>query len=306
MRERPTWRPAPSSAAGVREEGAEHRRTLPMRALRPRPSARLVAARSSPIQLAPWRLANDLPPPLALLAAGVEAAWADAVPGLAPLPLRSDWAWHEAGEGRGRLRLENRAYTSPAFRRLHLEAAARGDGLHVLHCVLHPWLDAGATPILSMDAVASGDRVTLAVADPCPATASLALPPAYDAAVAALQDECGVPDNNRGAPEWGREIFSSRCVLTRPASTADFLTFARYALSLHRVHLAFAADAVARGGGRLPPADPATRTSTHAAHARYAAAHLRNDKTRRVLAAAAGEGWAGEYMEGLMFDVEPL
>ena len=42
-----------------------------MRALRPRPPARLVAARSSPIQLAPWRLANDLPPPLALLAAGV-------------------------------------------------------------------------------------------------------------------------------------------------------------------------------------------------------------------------------------------
>jgi len=38
-------------------------------------------------------------------------------------------------------------------------------------------------PILSMDLVANGDRVTLAIIDPCPVTPSLELPAFYEKGV---------------------------------------------------------------------------------------------------------------------------
>ena len=37
-------------------------------------------------------------------------------------------------------------------------------------------------------------------------------------------------------------------------------------------------------------------------HARYCQEQLRNDKTRRVLAAAFSEDFANEYMSNVMFD----
>lgn len=276
-----------------------------------RPTTRpaLHIPRASTLTTPPWRLDADLPPPLALVADRIEAAWAARVPGVAPLPLRSDWAWADSdpggsGEPRDRLRVENRAYASPAFRKLHLELAVRGDGLAVLHCVLYPrlGLGGGGFPILSLDAVAARGAVTLAIVDPCPASMAGALPPAYDAAAAAVAAECGLPPANRTVPEWGKAIFSRHCALTRPADPAAFLAWARYALSLHDVHLALAADAVGAGSGAA--ASSSALADTAAAHARYAAHQLANAKTRRVLEAAFGSEWADDYMAGCMFDVE--
>jgi phycocyanobilin:ferredoxin oxidoreductase len=93
-----------------------------------------------------------------------------------PDPARDLPAWP-------RLQVENRAYASSAFRKMHLEVAVRGDGLQVLHCVVYPRLSHDL-PILSMDLVAVDGRVTLAVADPCPVAADLSLPPFYARAVA--------------------------------------------------------------------------------------------------------------------------
>jgi hypothetical protein len=44
----------------------------------------------------------------------------------------------KGGEGYPRLKVENRVYCSRVFRKLHLEVAARQDGLQVLHMVLYP------------------------------------------------------------------------------------------------------------------------------------------------------------------------
>lgn len=88
-----------------------------------------------------------------------------------PDPDRDDAAWP-------RLEVENRAYRSYAFRKLHLEVAVRQDGLQVVHCVMYPRVEFDL-PILSLDLVASGDRVTLAIVDPCPVTGNLSLPPYY-------------------------------------------------------------------------------------------------------------------------------
>ena len=260
----------------------------------------------SPSSRPPLRLADALPPPLALVADRIEAAWAARVPGIIPLPLRSDWEWADSGAEGGspqRLRLENRAYSSPAFRKLHLEAAVRDDGLAVLHCVLYPrlGLGGGGFPILSLDAVAARGAVTLAIVDPCPARMDGCLLPSYDATAASVAAAAGVPPANRTVPDWGKTIFSRHCALTRPADAAAFLDWARYALSLHDAHLSLADDAVRRGGGG---ASATALADTAAAHARYAACQLANAKTRRVLEAAFGGGWAEDYMSGCMFDVE--
>lgn len=81
-----------------------------------------------------------------------------------------------------RLLVENRAYSSRVFRKLHLEVAVRQDGLEVLHCVWYPRPQFDL-PILSVDVVASAGRVSLALVDPCPVSPDLSLPPPYAAPV---------------------------------------------------------------------------------------------------------------------------
>jgi phycocyanobilin:ferredoxin oxidoreductase len=52
--------------------------------------------------------------------------------------------------------------------------------VQVLHCVLYPRLEYDL-PILSVDMVGSAatGRISLAIADPCPAAMDRSLPPAY-------------------------------------------------------------------------------------------------------------------------------
>lgn len=243
-----------------------------------------------------------------------------------------------------RLVVENRIYSSRVFRKIHLELALRGDGLQVLHCVLFPRLEFDL-PILSMDLVAaptpptgkanspeeassssapassssSSDPedasslmpqspISLAVIDPCPARLDGSLPEPYRDVVFALQKECGVA-SNRAQPEWGREIFSDACILTRPAGDEELLKrFLRYALSLHAAHLTFAESLASnladsrRGKSRQQRLQE--RAATAAAHSRYREKQLQNGATRGVLAAAFGKEWADSYMETVMFDVE--
>lgn len=232
-----------------------------------------------------------------------------------------------------RLVVENRVYSSTVFRKIHLELALRGDGLQVLHCVLFPRLEFDL-PILSMDLVAappppapktssspSSDPaspqpppplpdsvVSLAIIDPCPARLDGSLPDPYRDVVVALQKECGVA-SNRSQPEWGREIFSEACILTRPAGDEALLKrFLRYALSLHSAHLTFADNLVANRAeirrGKTKQQRLRERAATAAAHARYRDKQLQNGATRGVLAAAFGKEWADSYMEEVMFDVE--
>jgi len=238
--------------------------------------------------------------------------------------------------------VENRVYTPPppsAFRKLHLELALRSDGLAVLHGVAFPWA-AYDLPILAFDLVAmlkeeegggggggGGDDgagaapaapaaspVSLAIIDPCPVSPDRSLPRSYADAVAALQAAMpGGAASNRATPEWGASIFSDACVLARPGGDAAAVAaFSRYAAALNDLHLAYADRLVAEseeaggggGGGRGTTHPPPPSPSVAAAHARWAAHQLRNDRTRRVLEVAFGEAWADRYMREVMFDVE--
>ena len=234
-----------------------------------------------------------------------------------------------------RLVVENRVYSSTVFRKIHLELALRGDGLQVLHCVLFPRLEFDL-PILSMDLVAAPSKaaaanpdegaspasssdsktppqlpnaeISLAIIDPCPARLNGSLPEPYRDVVAALQKECGVA-SNRSQPEWGKDIFSDSCILTRPSGDEELLKkFLRYALSLHAAHLTFseslASNLAESRRGKSKAQRLQERAATAAAHARYAEKQLQNGATRGVLAAAFGKEWADSYMEEVMFDVE--
>ena len=80
----------------------------------------------------------------------------------------------------------------------------------------------------------------------------------------------------------------------------DVQAFAAFALALLEVHL----DA-ALGAYAARPRAPQAVAATAAAHARFCEYQLRNDKTRRILAAAIDEGFAEQYMKEVLFDAQP-
>jgi phycocyanobilin:ferredoxin oxidoreductase len=206
-----------------------------------------------------------------------------------------------------RLQVENRAYSSYAFRKLHLEVAVRQDGLQVVHCVMYPRPEFDL-PILSLDVVANGDRVSLAIIDPCPVTGNLSLPEFYVKSASELQIKYGL-ESNRTIPEWGSAIFSKMCVIVRPNTPQEVASFLKYAIALANFHvqigrLAVPVGSTGRGGAGEAGGEAVERRKAEiiAAHARYSAKQLENDKTRKVLEKSFGSGPSEEYMRTVMFD----
>lgn len=274
------------------------------------------------LRMGSWRLAYLACRPIQTLVAQVEDGWRNILPDLSLYPLEMEWKYldsldpdhkvplsymklepPERGQpGYPRLELENRAYCSRAFRKLHIEVAARQDGLQVFHCVMYPRLQFDL-PILSMDLVASAETgaVSLAIADPCPVTPDLSLPSFYAEPIRELQARYGV-ENNRQVPDWGRSIFSPLCIIMRPQTNEELGRFLKYTIALSLYHT--------RVGQIVNPVAPAGRAqriaAIHAGHARYAEQMLLNDKTRRVLEKSFSPGLADAYLRHVMFDVEDL
>ncbi|EFN55495.1 hypothetical protein CHLNCDRAFT_23364, partial [Chlorella variabilis] len=193
--------------------------------------------------------------------------------------------------------IENRAYYGRAFRKLHIEVAARQDGLQVFHCVMYPRLEYDL-PILSMDLVANAGRVSLAIVDPCPLSPGLQLPPVYEQPVRWAGPAGRWFRSNRSIPEWGAAIFSPLCVIVRPDSSEEVGRFLKYALALTQLHVQIAHPVSSSQRRRLE--------ALHAGHSRYCEKQLENDKTRRVLEAAFGAELTERYMRECMFDCPPL
>lgn len=83
-----------------------------------------------------------------------------------------------------------------------------------------------------------------------------------------------------------------------PQAEADVDAFCAYTLALLGVHLDAAAAVATR------PRSDAEVAATAAAHERFCACQLENDKTRRILARAFGAPFADEYMESVLFGVK--
>ena len=274
------------------------------------------------MKMGSWRVGRLAIPQIELLVSQIEAAVRDILPDVRPArlsdslsrfmymdtmdirnthsmahnlpnPEKSDPAWP-------RMQIENRAYESFCFRKLHIEVAIQQDGLQVLHCVMFP-RNVFDIPILSLDMVAYNGRPTFAIVDPCPVSRDLSLPKVYAASVTALQQKYDVRTNS-DIPEWGKKIFSKFCIQMRPESPEDVGKFLKYTLALVHFHLQFARLALPVTADCGKGTDKTTEI--YDCHARFSAMQISNEKTRQILEKRFGAELAREYMEQMMFDLE--
>ena len=193
-----------------------------------------------------------------------------------------------------RLRIENRCYQTPQFRKMHLELAKVGSNLDILHCVMFPRSDY-PLPVFGCDIVAGKNGVSAAIADLSPTSPEKILPPSYVSCLSSLpQAEFS---EVRELPTWA-DIFSDFCLFIRPHNDDEEQRFLDIASGYLRIHCQQANRAIL-----LSP----QQQQLHLARQQYYCIKQRqNDKTRRVLEKAFGSEWADNYMNSVLFDVPQM
>lgn len=190
-----------------------------------------------------------------------------------------------------RLRIENRCYQTPQFRKMHLELAKVGNNLDILHCVMFP-RPAYPLPMFGCDIVAGRGGISAAIADLSPTSPEKKLSADYNRFLADL------PPANfrelRDLPAWA-DIFSDYCLFIRPHNTEEEQDFLELTGSYLRIHCQQATQAV--------PVSLPQQQLYLAGQQYYCSKQQQNDKTRRVLEKAFGEEWAENYMTTVLFDV---
>jgi phycocyanobilin:ferredoxin oxidoreductase len=190
-----------------------------------------------------------------------------------------------------RLRIENRCYQTPQFRKMHLELAKVGNNLDILHCVMFPRSEY-PLPMFGCDIVAGRGSISAAIADLSPTSPDKILSPEYIKSLTALpQLEFS---EARELPPWA-DIFSDFCLFVRPHNPEEEQNFLDLAASYLRVHCQ---QAIASH----PVAHPEQKLYL-AGQRYYCTKQQQNDKTRRVLEKAFGETWAENYMTNVLFDM---
>ncbi|NEO87755.1 MAG: phycocyanobilin:ferredoxin oxidoreductase [Spirulina sp. SIO3F2] len=212
---------------------------------------------------------------------------------LAPYELPADLGYIEGRLEGERLQIENRCYSAPPFRKMHLELAKVGKNLDILHCVMFPDFTYGL-PMFGCDIVVGRDQVSAAVADLSPTHPSGQLPESYQNCLAILPKAQFA--HERKLPAWG-DIFSSHCLFIRPTSLQEEQQFLRWVQALLQLHCQQAQDA------RPLPTEQQQRHWRGQHH--YCTQQQHNDKTRRVLEQAFDPDWADRYMTTVLFDLPP-
>jgi phycocyanobilin:ferredoxin oxidoreductase len=210
--------------------------------------------------------------------------------GVSPHPLPTQWTQIR----RETCAIDNVAFENARHRKLHLELASTST-LDIVHVVMYP-RPTFDVPILALDMVSVNGSPSFAIADACPVTTDLTLPPDYAAGIFEQQRRYGlVPVRRDVLPEWGRAIFSDVCYMTRGSRECDPETFAAYVLSVTAFHMAYC-DA-------LDPS-PEDHPRIRACHSRFCAWQLQNTRTRAVLAThfLGDPAAADAYMRDVMFD----
>ena len=190
-----------------------------------------------------------------------------------------------------RLRIENRCYQTPQFRKMHLELAKIGNNLDILHCVMFPHPEY-PLPMFGCDIVAGRGGISAAIADLSPTGPEKTLSPNY------IQSLLALPQVNftelRELPPWA-DIFSDFCLFVRPHNSEEEEDFLDRASSYLRIHCKEAAQST--------PVSPQLQELYLAGQKYYCRKQQQNDKTRRVLEKAFGAEWADNYMTSVLFDI---
>jgi phycocyanobilin:ferredoxin oxidoreductase len=190
-----------------------------------------------------------------------------------------------------RLRIENRCYQTPQFRKMHLELAKVGNNLDILHCVMFPRPEY-PLPMFGCDIVAGRGKISAAIADLSPTSPEKTLSISYLKLLSAL------PVVNfqelRELPSWA-DIFSEYCLFVRPHNSEEEQDFLDRASSYLRIHCKQAVQST--------PVSLQQQKLYLAGQRYYCTKQQQNDKTRRVLEKAFGEEWAENYLTSVLFDV---
>lgn len=224
------------------------------------------------------------------LANCIETVWRENLD-LSPYQIPEDLGYVEGALEGEKLVIENHCYSTPQFRKLHLELAQVGNGLDILHCVMFPNPEYDI-PIFGADLVGGRAGISAAIADLSPLYPAFALPTKYHQALSNL------PVVNfqqpRELPQWG-DIFSEFCLFVRPVGDreeSDFLDRVRSILTLH-CQLAVAT---------IPFTTSEEISKIRDGHRYYCQKQQQNDKTRRVLEKSFGSEWTERYMTTMLFD----
>jgi phycocyanobilin:ferredoxin oxidoreductase len=222
------------------------------------------------------------------LADRIEATWTRYLD-LSPYTLPDDLGYIEGKLEGEKLRIENRCYQSPQFRKVHLELAQVGSMLDILHCVMFPRPEYGL-PMFGTDLVGGRGQISAAIVDLSPISGDRQLPLAYGQALRDLP----VPpfSQPRELPEWG-SIFSEFCLFIRPVSPQEETDFINHVITMLEIHCQ-------RAIATAPT--PERRADILAGQQHYCTQQKQNDKTRRVLEKAFGSEWADHYMTTVLFD----
>lgn len=240
------------------------------------------------VSSAPSDLRSQQHPAIRRLADRIESEWHRHL-ALSPYQVPDELGYVEGKLEGEKLRIANRCYQAPQFRKLHLELARVGNNLDILHCVMFPNPDY-ALPMFGTDLVGGRGQISAAIVDLSPISPDRQLPASYQSALQTLaQPAFSQP---RDLPTWG-DIFSEFCVFVRPVDAAEETAFIDHVGMTLRIHCQ---QAVAT----LPT--PEYRSEILSGQRRYCTQQQQNDKTRRVLEKAFGTEWADHYMTTLLFD----
>jgi phycocyanobilin:ferredoxin oxidoreductase len=227
-------------------------------------------------------------PAIRQLADRIESIWEHHLD-LSPYALPDDLGYVEGKLEGERLRIENRCYQTPQFRKLHLELARVGTMLDILHCVMFPQPDY-ALPMFGTDLVGGRGQISAAIVDLSPISHDRTLPLEYEMALRSLPPTQFA--HPRDLPPWG-DIFSEFCIFIRPDDTAEESTFVDHVSNLLTIHCQ-------RALATLPT--PERQAEILSGQQTYCAQQQQNDKTRRVLEKAFGTEWTAYYMNTVLFD----
>lgn len=192
-----------------------------------------------------------------------------------------------------KLRIENRCYQTPQFRKMHLELAKIGNNLDILHCVMFPRAEY-PLPVFGCDIVAGRGGISAAIADLSPINPEKTLSAEYIKSISAL------PKVNfsevRELPPWA-DIFSDFCSFVRPQGEEeeDFLDLTSNYLRIH-----------CKQATKSKLLSPEQQKVYLKGQVYYCTKQQQNDKTRRVLEKAFGKEWAENYMTSVLFDLPQI
>lgn len=234
---------------------------------------------------------QDLHPLIRQLADLIVSSWEKYLD-LSPYQLPEGLGYVEGKLEGEKLKIENRCYQSPNFRKMHLELAKVGESLDILHCVMFPHPQYGL-PMFGCDIVAAGKAgVTAAIVDLSATNSKRILSENYQTALAFLSKTDF--SQIRDLPEWA-DIFSPFCLFIRPSNETEEAKFLTYVEEMLKVHCQQAVNSQIFSQGETLEYIEGQRY--------YCTQQQQNDKTRRVLEKAFGEDWTEIYMNNVLFDL---